>query len=88
MNTIIMSKCKKSEADLIALTNLPCYRCHQKQAADGQCSTLTHTLPVCVPVAVSLTAVEVYAHLFEVSYDHGFLMITGLHSMLMLLQTQ
>lgn len=86
MNT--MSKCTKTEADLIAITTVPCYRCHQKQAADGQCSTLNHTLPVCVPAAVSLTGEEGSARLFEESYDRGFLMITGLHSMLTLLQTQ
>lgn len=76
------------EADFIATLTVLCYRCHQKRAAGGQCSTLNRTLPVCAPAAASLTGVEVSAHLFEESDDHGFLMITGQRSMLTLLQTQ
>ena len=67
--------------------NLPCCHCHQRRGADGQCSTLNHTLPVCVLAAVSLTGAEGSSHLSEESYDHGFLTTTGLRSMLMLLQT-
>ncbi len=83
-----LNKCIKMEAGLITITTLPCCRCHQKRAADGQCSTLSHTLPVCVPAAVSLTGAVGSAHLFEESYDHGSPKTTDPHSTLTLLQTE
>lgn len=81
------SKSTKIRTYFIRVTTVPCCRCHQKRAADGQCSTLSRTLPVCVPAIVSLTAEEASAHLSEESYDHGYPKTAGRHSMLTLLQT-